>query len=132
MILMIKNEYAGNRAFAVSGLVLTGIFAGMFFAVLFACTAVLAAFSITSAATGVCLIGGFNPYSLLPAMPYWCGAVLAGALVSLSVLAFVGLFYLVLIDLKLIRAYLRYNNNQIASFSGKARFRLLHACLSFH
>lgn len=118
---MIKNEYVGNRMFAVSGLVLTGIFAGVFFALLFACTAVMAAFSIASASAGVCLIGGFNPYSLLPAIPYWCGAVFAGALISLSVLNFVGLIYLVLIDLQLVRAYLRYHHNQLASYSGKAQ-----------
>jgi hypothetical protein len=46
--------------------------------------------------------------------------VLAGALFSLSVLAFVGLIYLVLIDLQLVRAYMRYHRNQLASFSGKA------------
>ncbi len=119
---MIKYEFAQNntKAFAVAGLVLSGIFSGIFFALLFACTAIVAAFSIASAAAGVCLIGGFNPYALLPVMPYWCGAVLAGALISLSVLNFVGLIYLVLIDLQLVRAYLRYHNNQLASFSGKA------------
>lgn len=119
---MIKNEFAQNntKAFAVAGLVLTGIFSGMFFALLFACTAVMAAFSMVPAAAGVCLIGGFNPYSLLPAIPYWCGAVLAGAFISLAILNFVGLIYLVFIDLQLVRAYLRYHHNQLASFSEKS------------
>jgi hypothetical protein len=113
--------------FAVSGLVFTDVFAGMFFTLLFACTAVLAAFSLACAAAGVCLIGGFNPYSLLPVMPYWCGAVIAGALISLSVLAFVGLIYLVLADNQLVRAYLRYHHNQLASYGGRAVLKPL-AC----
>jgi hypothetical protein len=121
---MIKNEFAQNRmkTFAVAGLTLTDLFAGMFFALLFACTAVIAAFSAASAATGVCLIGGFNPYSLLPAIPYWCGVVLAGALISLSVFAFIGFIYLAFFDIQLVRSYGRYHHNQLAALSGKTVF----------
>lgn len=55
-----------------------------------ALSAVMAAFSIASAALGVCLIAGFNPFSLLPGMPYWCGALFAVSLIAFSVLSFVG------------------------------------------
>lgn len=119
---MIRNESKESRMdiFPVAGLVFTDLFAGMFFALLFACTAVMAAFSAASAAMGVCLIGGLNPYSLLPAIPYWCGAVLAGALIALSVFVFTGLICLVLFDIQLVRAYGRFHHNQLASCSGKA------------
>lgn len=119
---MIRNESQESRmnAFAVAGLVFTDLFAGMIFVLLFACTAVMAAFSAASAAIGVCMIGGLNPYSLLPAMPYWCGAVLAGAFAALSVFVFIGVIYLVLFDIQLVRSYGRFHNNQMASYSGKA------------
>jgi hypothetical protein len=127
---MIKNEFAEKhmKIFAVAGLALTDFFALMFSALLFACTAVMAAFSAASVATGVCLIGGINPFSLLPAIPYWCGAVLAGALFALSVFVFIGLAYLILFDIQLVRSYGRYHYNQLASFSGKAILPSLSYC----
>lgn len=107
------------NAFAVAGLALTDLFSGMFFALLFACTAALAAFSAASAIAGICLIGGLNPYSLLPAIPYWCGAVFAGALIALSVFIAIGTICLILFDIHLARSYGRFHHNQLASFSGK-------------
>lgn len=119
---MIRNESQKSSMdiFAIAGLVFTDLFGGMFFTLLFACTAVMAAFSAASAVLGACLIGGLNPYSLLPAIPYWCGAVLAGALMALSVCVFTGVIYLVHFDIQLVRSYKRFHCNQMASFSGKA------------
>ena len=119
---MIRNETQKSpmNAFAAAGRVFTDLFAGMFFTLLFACTAAVAAFSLASATLGVCLIGGLNPYSLLPAIPYWCGAVLAGAFAALSVFVFTGAACLVLLDIRLARSYSRFHHNQLASCSGKA------------
>jgi hypothetical protein len=114
------------NAFAVAGLALTDLFSGMFFALLFACTAALAAFSAASAIAGICLIGGLNPYSLLPAIPYWCGAVLAGALIALSVFIAIGTICLVLFDIHLVRSYGRIITTSWLLFPGRKYSRLMH------
>lgn len=116
-----KNVSVENptKAFTYAGLVFTNTFAGLFFVLLFAWAVVMAAFSVSSAAAGVCLIGGINPYALLPAMPYWCGTVLAFALISLSVLAAVGCTYFTFIVLGLVKAYGCFCHNQLAPFTGK-------------
>lgn len=54
---------------------------------------IMATLSIASVIAAVCMIGGFNPYMLFPQMPYWCGSVLALALIALSVSAAVGCMY---------------------------------------
>lgn len=128
---MNKNVSVENptKAFAVAGLTLSNVFAGLFFVLLFAVSVVLAAFSVALAITGVCLIGGLNPYALIPAMPYWCGTVLAFAMISLSVLTAVGCTYFTLFVLSLLKAYGRFCHNQLAPFTGKAMLPQL-ACVA--
>ena len=108
------------KALAVAGHVFSNMLAGMFFVLLFACVAVMAVFSIASPSAGVCLIGGLSPYSLIPEIPYWCGAVFAFALVSLSALAAVGCVYSVFFVHALVCAYGRICRNQLACVLGKA------------
>jgi len=115
-----EHKSGALKAFVVTGLVFSHIFAGMFFVLLYAWTAVMAVFSAASAATGACILTGFNPYSLLPPMPYFCGAVFAVSLIALSALSAVGCLYFTSFVRQLMRAYGRYSHNQIASASGKA------------
>lgn len=108
------------KAIVVAGLVLSDIFAGLFFILLYAWAAVMAAFSIASATTGICMIAGYNPYLLIPEMPYWCAAIFSAAFIALSVLTAVGCIYFALYVRWLLRVYGRYCHNQLASASGKA------------
>lgn len=115
-----ENKSGALKAFVIAGLVFSDIFVGMFFVLLFAWAAVMAAFFVASAATGISMIGGFNPYLLIPEMPYWCAAIFGVALIALSVLAAVGCIYFTLFVRQLLRVYGRYRHNQLASASGKA------------
>ncbi len=110
----------GAKALAIAGLAFMDIFAGCFFALLYAFSAALAAFAAASAAAGICLLCGFNPYSLLPPMPYWCGAIMALSVMALAVLAGTGLVYYLLFVRQLVKAYGRCRRNLLASASGKA------------
>jgi len=115
-----EKKSGASKPFVIVGLVFTDIFTGLFFLLLFAWTGVMAAFAVASASTGVCMIAGFNPYSLIPPMPYWCGAVLAASLLALSVLTAVGCLYYTAFARQLVRAYGRYRRNLLAIASGKA------------
>ena len=68
------------------------LFFGLFSALLLSFSALLAACVLSFGAAGVCLIGGLGalPYITLPAMPYWCGAILGLSLLALCVLSVVG------------------------------------------
>ncbi|MEA4928444.1 MAG: DUF1700 domain-containing protein [Candidatus Limiplasma sp.] len=114
---------AGSRiqkAVTVTGLGFAGLFAGIFFLLLVAWEAILAVFSLSSAVVSVCLIGGFNPYTLIPAMPYWCGAVFGLSFAALAVLAAVGCVYFATFLRQLVRVYGRFHQNVLASASGHA------------
>lgn len=53
----------------------------------------MAAAALCFAALAVCLLGGWNIAGLIPAMPYWCGAILALSFAALTVLLVVGCVY---------------------------------------
>ena len=110
----------GSKALTVLGLVFTDLFAGMFFVVLYAWTAAVAILSIASAALGACLLIGYNPYSLIPGMPYGCALLMAAPLIALGVLSAVGCLYFGAFTRRLARAYGRYRRNLLASASGRA------------
>ncbi len=114
------NKSGAFKAIIVAGLVFSDIFAGLFFVLLYAWATVMAAFSIASVTTGICMIGGYNPYLLIPEMPYWCATIFGAALIALSVLAAVGCIYFTFYVRRLLRIYGRFCHNQLASASGKA------------
>jgi hypothetical protein len=87
----------------------------------------MAIFSVASAALGICLIGGFNPYALIPPMPYWCGALLAVSLLALSVLTAAGSVYCANFILRLMRAYGRSCRRQPASIPVKTPLPVIAA-----
>ncbi len=87
----------------------------------------VAAVSIASAAVGVCLIGGLNPFALLPPIPYWCGALLAISLLALSVLLAAGCIYCAFIMCRFMRAYIRSRHLKPPVTSGKASPPLIAA-----
>ena len=62
----------------------------LLFVLLCAWIGFMAAVSLASAGLGVCMIAGFNPFSLLPYTPYWCGALFAVSLIAFSVLSLLG------------------------------------------
>lgn len=95
------------------------VFAGLFFLLLALFGVVIAAASVAFAGLGVSLIGGMNPWSLLPSMPYWCGAILGFALVALALLSAVGCVYYWSFLIQLGRSFLRFQRNLLASASGK-------------
>ena len=67
----------GSRALTVAGLCFADLFAGLFFVLLAGFGLVMAAAALCFAALAICLLGGWNIAGLIPAMPYWCGAILA-------------------------------------------------------
>lgn len=82
--------------------------------------AVLVAAALCFGASGVCLIGGLNPFGLMPPMPYWCAALLSLSLLALTVLAIVGCIYYVAFLKQLFRSYLRFHHNALAAASSEA------------
>lgn len=72
------------------------------------------------AALAVCLLGGWNIASLIPAMPYWCGAILALSFAALTVLLVVDCVYYAAFLRQLVRSFGRFQHNALASASGEA------------
>ena len=110
----------GRKITTIIGLVFADIFIGAFFLLLFAWEAIMAAFSLTCAAVAVCLLCELNIYSLIPSMPYWCGAIFGLSLAALAVLAFTGCIYFAAFIRQLMRFYGRFHHNAIAVASDKA------------
>ena len=84
-----------------------GIVEGTSLIFLLAFSTVMAALSISSAAVAVCMIGGINPYLLIPSMPYWCGAVFAFALIALSFSSAIGCRNLIIFARRFLRSWTR-------------------------
>ncbi|MGI6622126.1 MAG: DUF1700 domain-containing protein [Acetivibrionales bacterium] len=123
----VDNKTGGKKAIIITGLVFADIFAGAFFALFFTWIILMGAFTIASATIGMCYIGRFNIYSLIPPVPYyWCGIVYAVMFLSLAVLSGIGTIYCVSYCRQLMRAYGRFHKNCIESASGKAMLPPLH------
>ncbi len=114
------KQKSGSKPVVIAGLCLADLFAGLFFALLAGFGIVLAAGALCFAALTVCLLGGLNVYSLIPAMPYWCGAILALSAAALAVLMAVGCAYYAAFLRQLIRSFGRFQHNMLASASGEA------------
>ena len=80
----------------------------------------MAAAALCFAALAVCLLGGWNIAGLIPAMPYWCGAILALSFAALTVLLVVGCVYYAAFLRQLVRSFGRFQHNALASASGEA------------
>ena len=100
------------------GLGFVDVFAGLFFLLLAACGVVIPIAAIAFAAFGICMIAGASPYCLIPAMPYWCGAILGVAVVALGVLAAVGSVYYWVLIRQLGKSFGRFQRNTIAAATG--------------
>lgn len=114
------EKNGARRAITLTGLGITGFFTGIFFALLWAWEVILAAFSLACATAAICLIGGFNPFTLIPPMPYWCGAVFGLSFAALTVLVAAGCVYFAAFIRQLMRSYGRFNHNVLATASGNA------------
>ena len=110
----------GSKPLTVIGLGLADVFAGLFFLLLAGFGIVLAAAAPSFGLAAVCLLGRLNIYGLLPAMPYWCGAVLGLSLLALAVLFAVGCVYYAAFLRQLIRSFGRFRHNALANASGLA------------
>jgi uncharacterized membrane protein len=115
-----NKKYEGRKAVAVIGLCITDFFTGVFFLLLMAWEAIMAAFSICNAVAAVCLLGGISPWSLIPSMPYLSGVVFALSLIALAVLSAVGCIYFAAFIRQLMRSYGRFRQNTMAAASGNA------------
>ena len=104
----------------MAGLCFACLFAGLFFVLLAGFGLVIAAAALSFAAAAVCLFGGIDAFGLIPAMPYWCGAVLALALAAAAVLAAVGCIYYAAFLRQLVCSFSRFRHNALASASGEA------------
>ena len=80
----------------------------------------MAAAALCFAAPAVCLLGGWNSAGLIPAMPYWCGAILALSFAALTVLLVVGCVYYAAFLRQLVRSFGRFQHNALASASGES------------
>lgn len=107
-----------NKLLTVLGLVFTDLGGGCLMLLLWAWLAVIAALAVTSLAGAVCLIGGINVYSLLPAMPYGCAVIFGVMLAALAVLSAAGCVYYTAFLRQLLRSYFRFHHNALAAASG--------------
>ena len=115
-----SKPQSGKKPLLTVGLALADLFAGLFFILLIAWGVVMAAAALSSGTLAVCLIGGLNVLSLIPAMPYWCGAILGLACAALTVLLAVGCVYYAAFVRQLMRAFGRFQQNALAEASGNA------------
>ena len=114
------QKKSGSKPLTVIGLGLADVFAGLFFLLLAGFGIVLAAAALSFGVVAVCLLGGVNIHGLLPAMPYWCGAILALSFAALTVLFVVGCVYYGAFLRQLIRSFGRFQHNALANASGLA------------
>lgn len=109
----------GNLLLVQMGLGLVDLFAGLFFVLISACGAVIAAASLGFAVLGICLIAGVNPYAIIPPIPYWCGAAMGFAALALSILAAVGCVYYCSLVRQAGRSFARFQRNILSAAAGK-------------
>ncbi len=114
------KENGGRKVFVIVGLFFAELFAGLLFMLLLGFGIVVAAAALSFAALAVGLLGNLNIYGLIPAMPYWCGAVLALSFAALTVLSSVGCVYYAAFLRQLLRSFARFRYNMLAYSSGEA------------
>lgn len=103
-------------------LVWADLFFGIFAVLLISFGVVLAACVVSFGLTGVCLVGNLGrlPFVMLPAMPYWCGAILGLSLLALCALSVVGCIWYFAFCRQIFRSYGRFHQNALAQGRGGA------------
>ena len=114
-LLMVQDRISGARRDLTMTPVRRSTLALGYFA-----ASALSTLLICYAALAVCLLGGWNIAGLIPAMPYWCGAILALSFAALTVLLVVSCVYYAAFLRQLVRSFGRFQHNALASASGEA------------
>lgn len=98
------------------------LFFGIFAVLLLSFGIVLAACVLSFGLTGVCLIADIAklPFVSLPAMPYWCGAILGLSLLALCALSVAGCIWYFAFYRQIFRSYGRFHRNALAASKGEA------------
>lgn len=115
-----QKKYGGRKIVTIIGMIFADIFVGAFFLILFAFAIVMGVVTIATAIIGICLLGGYNIYNLIPNMPYLCAFIYAVSLLALAVLSAVACIYFVVFTGQLMRSYKRFHINAIAGSAGSA------------
>lgn len=115
----------------VVGLGFCDLFAAMVYILLIAAGVVLGVGAIAFLMLGACLVVGTNPFSLLPAIPYWCGAAIGFSCLALAVLMGAGCVYYAALLRQLLRSFVRFQKNMLAVSTGRPALPPLplRACL---
>lgn len=113
-----KKAPAGKRVGAIARLCFTGFWAGVFFILLAAWDAVLAACSFGSLAVAAGLLGKLGTWQAIIPMPYGVATVFSAAMVTLCVLMAVGCVYFTAFFRQLIRVYGRFHRNTLSAAAG--------------
>ena len=114
------NKYEKNAK--ITGLTFLSIPLSLVYIMMCASVVVLGAFSITSLATGFCLITTLNIAGLIPNMPYFSSFMLGISFIGLAIIATIGTIYLFLYVKQWGKIYIRWcknivNNNRYPSIS---------------
>lgn len=115
-----QKKYGGRKTVTIIGMIFANIFTGAFFLMLFIFAAVMGVVTVTSGVIGICLIGGYNIYNLIPGMPYLCAIIYAVSLLSFAILSAAACLYFVVFTRQLMRSYKRFHINVMAASAGKA------------
>lgn len=115
-----KLKKNGGRKFTtVIGLIFTDLFASIVFALLWVWEIVMGAAAVSFTGLAGCMILGLNFHSIIPTMPYWCGAIFGLSFIALAFLTVIGCIWFAVYLRQLMRVYSRFNHNAMASASGK-------------
>jgi uncharacterized membrane protein len=109
-----------GRAVAAGGVILVDVFACLLGVLLAAWVVVLGAATITFGVTAICLILQWNIQQLIPYMPYICRLFYGVSFIALTVLSTLATWYCFLFFRQLMRCYLRWRRNVLASVRGGA------------
>ena len=110
----------GRKCLTVIGLCFSDLFAACFFLLLLAWELVMIALPVSCVFCAVLLLSGVNlPSSVIPYIPYWCGAVFSLTLLALATLSAVGFVYFSSFFRQLFRSYKRFHYNAFAATAGK-------------
>ena len=110
----------GIRPLVICGLSFVDLFAGAIYILLVAWCVVMIAAALSFTVLSIGLVGGFNVYGLIPSMPYGCGVIFALSFIALAVLFVVGCIYYLAFLRQLVRSFIRFQHNALASVSGNA------------
>lgn len=114
----LQNTGYKNSAVIMAGMIFVDIFAFLLGVLSIAWVIVLGAATIASGVTSICLVLQIDVYRLIPSMPYVSRFLFFVALLALAVLFALATIYCFLFIRQLIRCYIRWRHNVIASMKG--------------